>query len=162
MDESGGGRAIAVVNFKDMSQELKDASRDQRHAMSNFCEELYLELVSTAETIADELQNHPMLKCTNLRTAIFDRATALLAADENDLFLDAAFHAGTLKHIILYQPKNTNGSICFRCRFHCLTSTRPHPRFSMASNKKCCPTFLNPKTKTVILKRFIAASHSHY
>jgi hypothetical protein len=91
-----------------MTPELSDASREQRHAMCSFCIEAAALLrqprreENLAEIIAAELEDHAMLNCTGLKLAIIHRINSMLISSTNDdLLIETAFHAGTLRHISL-------------------------------------------------------------
>ena len=106
-DRVGGGRALLVVKDTEMSLELRDASRDQRHAMGEFCMQsaVFFRRTNLAQNIVTELEDHAMLNCTGLKAAIVHRINTMIttSANEDDL-TEAAFHAGTLRHI----PYNIN------------------------------------------------------
>jgi hypothetical protein len=107
-DRVGGGRTLLVVLDTEMTPELSDASREQRHAMCSFCIEAAALLrkprreENLAEIIAAELEDHAMLNCTGLKLAIIHRINSMLISSTNDdLLIETAFHAGTLRHISL-------------------------------------------------------------
>ena len=110
VDGMGGGRPLLVVNEPEMSQALREASREQRYAMTDFCEVLLAQRELLTETIWKDLQNHAMLKCTGLDATLRHRATQMGMEYAEDHVLEAAYLAGKLKH---KKRKTQNIMKCF-------------------------------------------------